>query len=272
MEEINVHGCIFGDGIPKVCVPLVKTTAAEIIEEARQIEAEAHRLEAMYNHPELRVSMIEFRADYFDGVANSAELKELLLKLRKIFADRLILFTYRSEDEGGNLRHDRAEGMIDDIYEWVIQSGLVDLIDIELMSGNFHVVRLTTEAHEHGIACVVSNHDFTDTPRDDKIISMLRNMEILGADICKVVSMPANEFDVRRITELCTKVTRGNLHENNIRKPVVMISMGELGQISRISGRETGSAFTFASADTGLESAPGQLTLENLFQEWNKSL
>lgn len=98
-------------------------------------------------------------------------------------------------------------------------SGLVDLIDIELMSGNFHVVRLTTEAHEHGIACVVSNHDFTDTPRDDKIISMLRNMEILGADICKVVSMPANEFDVRRITELCTKVTRGNLHENNIRKP-----------------------------------------------------
>ena len=37
MEEINVHGCIFGDGIPKVCVPLVKKTAAEIIEEARQI-------------------------------------------------------------------------------------------------------------------------------------------------------------------------------------------------------------------------------------------
>lgn len=266
MEQVTVHGCTFGDGIPKICVPIVGRTKEEILDQAQQIRMEARRLENEYHRPDLRVSMIEFRADFFQQVTDHAALTEVLENLRKIFADRLLLFTYRSEEEGGNLRNDRAESMGTDLYEWVITSGLVDLIDVELMSGNYHVVRTTTRAHEYGVTCVVSYHNFESTPRDDRILDMLRNMEILGGDILKCVSMPRNEFDVRRIMELCTRITRKTLPSHEIRHPVVLISMGELGKITRISGRQTGSAFTFASAVRGNESAPGQLTLSQMFE------
>ncbi len=270
MEPVVVHGCKFGDGIPKICVPIIGRSASEIIKEAEFIQNEAQKLERQYASSDICVSVIEVRADYFDGVANNSELIEMLRRLRKIFFNRLLLFTYRSEEEGGNLRHDRAENMVGDIYDWVISSGLVDMIDIELMSGNYYVVRMTTKAHEAGITCVLSNHDFEKTPRDDKTVEMLHNMEILGGDILKCVSTPKNEFDVRRVMELCKKVTEERLFNNNIRHPVVMISMGALGRITRISGRETGSAFTFASVRAGQESAPGQLALQEMFEIFSK--
>jgi 3-dehydroquinate dehydratase / shikimate dehydrogenase len=48
------------------------------------------------------------------------------------------------------------------------------------------------------------------------------------------------------------------------RHPVVGMCMGEQGLISRILGVRAGSAFTFASAASGQETAPGQVTAQQL--------
>lgn len=269
MNQVRVGNCIFGDGIPKICVPLTGHSEMEILSRAEKIRAEAASLEASYSSRNrdgnLRVSMVEFRADYYDDICSHTQLSALMRRLREIFAGRLLLFTYRSEEEGGELRHDRAENMTDDIYDWIISEKLADLIDVELLTGNYHVVRTTTKAHDHGIFCVVSNHDFEKTPRSDKTLEMLRSMEILGGDILKCVSMPRSDSDVERVMDLCRQVTENRIPGMEIHQPVVMISMGEKGKISRLTGRKTGSAFTFAAASTGQESAPGQLTLSEVF-------
>lgn len=264
MERFTARGCCFGDGIPKICVPIVGRTEEEIIRHGNSIITEARALERKILTDRPRMDVVEFRADFYENVCDKARLLELLRQLRTIFQDRLILFTYRSEEEGGELRHDRAENMLDDIYDWVISSGLVDLIDVELMSGNYRVVRMTTKAHDQGIGVILSNHDFEKTPRDDELIQRFRKMELLGGDILKIAAMPKNEFDVKRFMELSEKVSGGRLFEDNVSHPIVTMSMGELGKISRISGRQTGSAITFAAV--GQESAPGQFSLAEMFQ------
>ena len=47
-----------------------------------------------------------------------------------------------------------------------------------------------------------------------------------------------------------------------LNKPLVTMSMGQMGVISRICGELTGSAITFASA--GKASAPGQIAVEDM--------
>lgn len=260
--KVAVKNCIFADGEPKICVPLVGRSTEEIFDHAERILSEAHRLEAMY--PGMRVDVIEFRADYYDNVADRDKLMDVMDRLRAVFEDRLLLFTYRSEEEGGELRHDWAENMLDDIWEWIIAGKQADLIDIELKSGNYRVARTAAKAHEAGMSVIMSNHNFDKTPHDEEILEMFRQMEILGADILKIASTPKVKFDVQRIMDLTKDITSGKTGADYLEHPVITISMGEDGKVSRTSGRQTGSAMTFASVDSG--SAPGQLSLEEMFK------
>ena len=257
MNEIKVGEYSFGNGSPRVCIPLMGRTRDDILEQSKLIMEECHRLDELYkDYPELKVSVIEWRADYFDDLADNDKLCEILNSLREAFSDRLLLFTFRSEEEGGELRHDRVGTHLDRVYEKVIESGLVDMIDVEVMRGNYKVVRAATMAHDAGIKVVMSYHDFQKTPHDTDIVEILRDMDILGGDILKIALMPKNEFDVRRMMELQTRMNEECF------KPVVLISMGENGMISRIKGKETGACLTFASV--GEESAPGQIEAADL--------
>ena len=266
MQELVIKNCHIGDGNPKICVPLVGHSEDEILKQAIDIVKEAARCEGL--HPGYRVDIIEFRADYYDDVTNSTKLLELIKMLRDIFSDRVLLFTYRSEEEGGEFRHDRAENMLTDIYEWVVVSGLVDMIDIELLQGNYYVVRNATKAHDNGVKVIISNHDLEKTPHDGDMADMLREMKIFGADVMKLATTPKNEFDVRRLMEFTQNVTEGNKGYEDIQLPLVTMAMGEIGKKTRITGKTTGSAITFAMV--GSASAPGQLPLEELMQELEK--
>ena len=261
--NVNVKNCIFRDNDPKICVPLVGRTEDELFSHAEAILAEAERLEAAY--PGRKLDVIEFRADYYDDVADREKLTSLMNRLRIVFPGRLLLFTYRSEEEGGELRHDRAENLLDEIWEWVIAGKLADLIDIELKSGNYRVARTAAKAHEAGMFVIMSNHNFEKTPHDDEILEMFREMEILGADILKIAATPKVKFDVQRLMDLTKDITSGRKGSDYLEHPVITISMGSDGAISRTSGRETGSAMTFAMVGSG--SAPGQLSLEDIFSK-----
>ncbi len=261
MGKITYKSISFGDRIPKICVPIVGRSREEIMAQSAAISKEADRIAALGLRKAPVVEMIEFRADYFDHVTNQTELTELLKELRAAHPDRLLLFTYRSEEEGGELRHDRAENMIDDISAWAMVSGCIDLIDIELMSGNYRVVRNATKARDLGIGVVMSFHDFESTPHNEDMESHLWDMEQLGGDILKIAVTPRNHFDVDRVLELTEAVTRGH-STHPISRPVVLISMTKMGTVTRTACAQTGSAFTFAHVGSG--SAPGQLSLEEL--------
>ncbi len=81
-------------------------------------------------------------------------------------------------------------------------------------------------------------------------------METLGADILKLAVMPETSEDVLDLLQTTAQISAQTMH------PIITMSMGKLGVISRISGATFGSAVTFATV--GQASAPGQIPLDKM--------
>ena len=77
-------------------------------------------------------------------------------------------------------------------------------------------------------------------------------MQSLGADIVKFAVMPQCERDV--LTLLDATLTMKEDHDDT---PVITMSMGGQGLVSRLAGEVFGSCLTFGTA--GKASAPGQI-------------
>ena len=84
-------------------------------------------------------------------------------------------------------------------------------------------------------------------------------MQDLGCDLAKYVVMPQTEQDA--LTLLAATL---EMKEEHPRPPVITMSMGAMGAVTRIGGGRFGSAVTFATA--GPASAPGQLPADLLAQ------
>ena len=82
-------------------------------------------------------------------------------------------------------------------------------------------------------------------------------MQELGTDVAKFAVMPTCERDV--LTLLSATLTMKEQHNDT---PVITMSMGRLGALSRVCGTLSGSAVTFGTA--GRASAPGQLPADLL--------
>lgn len=234
----------FGAGTPLVCVPLVGNTEAVLMEQAEAIQAASKKT---------RLDVVEFRGDFFEGLGDLERLKACMQRLRERLTDVIWLFTVRSEDEGGEALHHTCPSIID-INAYVIENKLADIVDVELFFGDTAVKQLVAIAKTNGVCVLVSNHDFRATPAEDEIISRLCKMQELGADIAKLAVMPQSKQDVLTLLSATERMQR-----EFARVPIVTISMGEMGAISRISGEIFGSAMTFAALRHA--SAPGQIPL-----------
>lgn len=241
MNPVIVRNVKIGEGIPKICVSIVGRTRNEIIDEAKEILA-------------LPADLVEWRADWFENVFDFEQVKSVLNSLREILGKKPVLFTFRTAKEGG-------ERAIEDITYIALnkvaaESGKVDLLDVELFAGDTVVDEVLNIAHQNHVKVIVSNHDFEKTPSKEEMISRLQKMEEMGADILKIAVMPKSSKDV--LTLLSTTEEMHELTE----KPVVTMSMSDIGVVSRVSGELFGSAITFGAA--GKASAPGQIPAEEL--------
>lgn len=241
MNPVIVRNVKIGEGIPKICVPIVGRTRNEIIDEAKEILA-------------LPADLVEWRADWFEDVFDFEQVESVLNSLREILGKKPVLFTFRTAKEGG-------ERAIEDITYIALnkvaaESGKVDLLDVELFAGDTVVDEVLNIAHQNHVKVIASNHDFEKTPSKEEMISRLQKMEEMGADILKIAVMPKSSKDV--LTLLSTTEEMHELTE----KPVVTMSMSDIGGVSRVSGELFGSAITFGTA--GKASAPGQIPAEEL--------
>ena len=138
-----------------------------------------------------------------------------------------------------------------------MQSGYADLIDVEVITGDEIVKQIIESAHAAGVKVVASNHDFFKTPDKDEIVSRLRKMQDLGADIPKIAVMPQNRKDV--LTLLAATEEMSGTYAD---RPIITMSMAGTGVISRLCGEVFGSALTFGAAKKA--SAPGQMGVNDL--------
>ncbi|NLL81887.1 MAG: type I 3-dehydroquinate dehydratase, partial [Tissierellia bacterium] len=98
---------------------------------------------------------------------------------------------------------------------------------------------------------------FFKTPEKDEIVSRLRKMQNMGADIPKIAVMPQSTEDV-----LTLLAATNEMHTKYADRPIITMSMGPLGVISRLSGELLGSSMTFGAL--GALSAPGQIPVDEL--------
>lgn len=242
MKAVNVRNIKIGEGIPKICVPVVGVTKEEI-------------LTAVSSMKEIPVDVVEWRVDWFEHVFETEKVIEAAREIREALGDIPLLFTFRTKKEGGEKEIDPKA--YSELIKKVSESGSVDLVDIELFTGDEIVRDVIEKVHEYGVKVIISNHDFDKTPDKEEIINRLKKMQELGADIPKIAVMPTEKKDVLTLLD----ATR-EMYENYAEKPLITMSMAGMGVVSRLCGEEFGSALTFGAA--GKASAPGQVSVEKL--------
>lgn len=239
---IEIRDIRLGEGIPKICVPLVAKTKDEFLNSAEALE-------------KIKLDLVEVRIDHFEGVENIQEVKSLLKNLRNILKNIPILFTFRSLKEGGE--KEVSVEYYKTLNIEIAKTGFVDLVDTELFTGDEVVKEIVDEVHKEGVKIVMSNHDFNKTPEREEIVRRLCRMQELNADLPKIAVMPKSAGDVLKL--LCAT---NDMVTKYAETPIITMSMGGLGVISRIAGETFGSALTFGAA--GKASAPGQVDVDSL--------
>ena len=244
MKSITVRNVLIGQGRPKICVPIVNKERVSILAEAMTFRIQP-------------IDLVEWRADWYKDVKDIPSVLETAKMLRDVLGEIPLLFTFRTKKEGGASAIEPEDYAALNIA--VAESGFVDLIDIEMFSGEEKMVtELIETAHRNHVKVIGSNHDFHKTPEKEEIVKRLRHMQELGADIPKIAVMPLTRSDVLKLLEATVEM------ERYADRPIITMSMDRCGVVSRISGEIFGSAVTFGAATKA--SAPGQLQVQELAQ------
>ena len=181
MSYINIRNVKIGEGIPKICVPIVGETREDILKSAKRVETSG-------------ADLVEWRVDWYESVFCVSKVESIAGELREILKDIPLLFTFRTAREGGKKAIDLKHYV--ELNERIIKAKAVDLIDIELFAGVSVVKKIIESAHKENVKVVVSNHDFEKTPTKEEIVWRLCKMQKLEADIPKIAVMPACKRDV----------------------------------------------------------------------------
>ena len=142
------------------------------------------------------------------------------------------------------------------MYTAACQAKCVELIDYELSNAPSDLQHLRDVSSANGVGMIMSYHNFQMTPDAATLDKKFATAAQLGADVAKVAVMPQSDRDV---LELLAATSRAR---ETLDLPLISMSMGGIGSISRIMGWIYGSAATFAVGKSS--SAPGQIAIEEL--------
>jgi 3-dehydroquinate dehydratase/shikimate dehydrogenase len=218
--------------LPRVCVAVVSADANELTEKAEALVRDN--------------SFLEFRLDYLSkpGLA--------LPRIKRFIENHpgtIVIATCRRAASGGKFRGSIPSQL--DLLGKAAAAGC-QLVDVELQTASKckagQLQKLRSRA-----GLILSFHDFRATR---KLEDGLEKMLAYAADFYKVVSTATTLSD--NVTMIKFLAREGDRHS------MVGMCMGEQGLISRVLGVRAGSVFTFASASAGEETAPGQVTSQDL--------
>jgi len=233
---------IAGGKFPLICTPLVGCTFNKLMAELEVV---------LTKQPDV----LEWRVDFFEKIGDSGAVVAAAKAIKNRAKDIPLLFTRRSTLEGGEPIA-LTEDQLLSLYETLCQSHCIDLIDYEMANQPTHIARVRTAAKAHDIKLLLSFHNFSDTPGLDSLIAKFLLAEQLGADVAKVAVMPRDLDDVLTLLMATREASK------RLRIPLISMSMGPLGAITRIVGGVFGSSLSFAVGSAA--SAPGQIPIDEL--------
>lgn len=210
-----------------ICVPITEPEIGSMIRVANFVDS----------------GLVELRLDYLNNFSEIEKLEEI---------EKPKISTCMPLWEGGRFKESESKRI--EILLSAIEFS--NYITIELMTKKSLRNEVIKKAKEGGVKVIISYHNFNSTPERRDIPRIIKKEQDAGADIAKVAFMPKNYRDVLN--------TMYALTESKVEIPIIAISMGKLGRISRIIAPMLGSYLTYASAGKGKESAEGQLTVDEI--------
>lgn len=240
---LKIKNKVLGEGKPLVCVSVMDSHKEEIIAEVKRLV-------------EKKTEMVEWRVDAFCGVESPNEVREVLKEIAPLLADTILVFTFRSKEQGGMCSLDNDK--VYDLHMIAAESNIVDFIDVEY----FYTEDADVEVYNlqrMGAKVITSHHDFHETPSSDVLFMLLEQMKHSNADVVKMAMMPKSTEDVLRLL-----AETNHFHKRYPKQPLITMSMGKLGAVSRVCGETFGSCVTFGAGKEA--SAPGQIPMEQLHQ------
>lgn len=243
-NKVEVQGKVIGGPTPLVCLPLVAKEKSELLTQARELKR-------------LAPDLLEWRIDGYDAVEDVDACLAALSALKTEIDPIPLIFTCRIHTEGGfkNIaEQDRLK-----LITAAIESGGVDIVDIELCNAPAFIETVKQTAVQHDVKLILSYHNFDETPDETFILDKLVNAQKMGADIAKLAAMPKNHQDVLTLLGATLKA-----RSSAVKTPIVTMSMGEIGGLTRLAGGLFGSDITFAVGQQS--SAPGQIPIGKLRQ------
>lgn len=194
---------------------------------------------------------LEFRLDYLEKPAAALkEISKFLAEHHEVAA----LATCRRKKFGGKF----AGTLLDELNILAIASEAgFAILDLEIESAEEASEFEFDTLRNSDAALLISFHDFESAVDPESVLTRIQRFE---PDYVKVVNTAHSLTDSVNLLHWMKR------RSADVR--LVGIAMGEFGTISRILSLRAGSAFTYASASEGSETAPGQInarTLKELF-------
>ena len=192
--------------------------------------------------------LMEFRLDYLDPSQVTLERMRRWVSMARV----PVIATLRRKPFGGLFAGGESEQL--DILGKVRGAGFSYLdVEVETLeavpSGQLKTIK--------GESCrlIGSYHNFKETPAN--LESILRRILAVDADVVKIATLAGCFADNLRLLEMISLAANHGL-------PIIPVAMGELGAYSRLVAPSRGAMLTYASTRAGQETAPGQLTSQDL--------
>jgi 3-dehydroquinate dehydratase type I len=115
---------------------------------------------------------------------------------------------------------------------------------------------LVKELKELDVKPIVSFHKFDGSLSISELNGILEREISTGAEVCKIVTTAKQMEDNLTTLNFTSAASR--------KAKVVCFCMGELGKVSRLLSPLFGGFFTFASLESGSETASGQITIQEM--------
>ena len=243
-QHYMVKNLNIGDLPVKTIVPITAKTAEQAIAQAQVIASNPNADVA-----EFRIDLLEFSADTQKVIALGQQLNQNL-------KEKPLIATIRTHNEGGKMTVSDQD--YEKIYSDYLKKPFMQLLDIEMFRDVGSITKLIKLAHNKNVLVIMSNHDFAKTPEQQDIENRLLKQDQMGADILKIAVMPKSKQDVFTLMNATLAVSQKS------QKPLLTMSMGQLGTISRVATANMGGSLSFGMI--GEASAPGQIDVTQLKQ------
>ncbi len=244
--KVEVRGKVFGGEKNLACIPMVPATREALVEEAKMVA-------------DLNPDVIEWRVDYYDQAGDPQAVKDVLTEIGPSLKNIPVIFTFRHQCEGGFKEYSQDVRLA--TIQAALETGYADIIDVEACNEKSFIDAVKAAVEAAGAKLILSFHNFTETPSEEFIYNKLIEEKELGADIPKLAVMPKNFLDVLTLMKATYRA-----RTEAVDLPMITMSMGDLGKISRVIGDLYGSDMSFVVGKAA--SAPGQIPVAVVNELW----